>query len=75
MQCQVCRNGHMEKGLTTITLERDGSVLVFKQAPAFICDNCGEEYVEDEITQQLMQQAEATLAHGAQFDVRQYRAA
>jgi len=44
MKCAICRNGTTQDGYTSIVLERDETTLVFKQIPAQICDNCGEEY-------------------------------
>jgi hypothetical protein len=45
-------------------LERNESILVFKQVPADICDNCGEVYLESEINQALLSQAEKELQRG-----------
>ena len=64
MKCVICRHGYTEKGFTTVTLERNESVLVFKQVPADICDNCGEVYLESEINQALLSQAETELQRG-----------
>jgi hypothetical protein len=58
-----------------VTLEREGTTLVFKEVPAEVCDNCGEEYVFDEITASLLQQAEEAIRKGVEIDVRHYRAA
>jgi YgiT-type zinc finger domain-containing protein len=64
MKCLICRLGYTEKSFTTVTLERNQSVLVFKQFPADICDNCGEVYLESEINQALLSQAEKELQRG-----------
>lgn len=42
---------------TIVTLEKDGATLVFKGVPARVCSNCGEEYVNDEITARLLKAA------------------
>ena len=64
MKCVICQHGYTEKGFTTVTLERNESVLVFKQVPAEICDNCGEVYLESEINQALLGLAEKELQRG-----------
>lgn len=64
MKCVICQHGYTEKGFTTVTLERNESVLIFKQVPADICDNCGEVYLESEINQALLSQAEKELQRG-----------
>ena len=45
MKCAICQNGKTEKGNTTVVLERDQTTLVYKNVPANICYNCGEEYI------------------------------
>ncbi len=75
MKCPICKHGDTISGTASITLERNAATLVFKDVPAQICNNCGEEYFTDSITQAIMQQAESAIAQGVQIDVRQYRAA
>ncbi len=47
MKCAVCRNGETKAGTATVNLERDNMILVVRGVPARVCDNCGEEYVEE----------------------------
>lgn len=75
MKCPICKHGDTISGTASITLERNTATLVFKDVPAQICNNCGEEYFTDNITQSIMKQAESAIAQGVQIDVRQYRAA
>lgn len=75
MKCPICKHGDTISGTASITLERNAATLVFKDVPAQICNNCGEEYFTDSITQAVMKQAESAITQGVQFDVRQYRAA
>lgn len=75
MKCAICRHGETEPGKTTVTLERDNLTLVIKGVPARVCRNCGEEYVDEEIAQQLLDTSEEVAKAGAQVDVREYRAA
>ena len=74
-KCVVCRNGEMTPGSTIVTLARQSLTLVVKDVPALICDNCGEEYVEDTVTARLLDTAEEALTAGVQVDVRYYAAA
>jgi YgiT-type zinc finger domain-containing protein len=72
MKCVVCKNGETRPGKTTVTLEKDGATLVFKGVPADVCANCGEEYVDSEITAALLKSAEAAARSGVQVEIRQY---
>ncbi|HEX77138.1 MAG TPA: type II toxin-antitoxin system MqsA family antitoxin [Dehalococcoidia bacterium] len=72
MKCVICRQAETRPGKATVTLERDGATLVIKGVPARVCPNCGEEYVEEEITERLLQTAEEAARAGVQVDIREY---
>lgn len=75
MMCVICKNGTTQSGKATITLEREGTILVIKGVPAQVCANCGEEYVDEATTSLLLKTAEEVVQTGVQVDVRQYAAA
>lgn len=75
MSCVVCRQGELRRGTSTVTLERDEMVLVFRKVPALVCEVCGEEYVDEETTSALLSAAEEAARSGVQMDVREYVAA
>jgi len=75
MKCVICKRGETRPGRTTVTLERGGTTLVVKNVPAKVCDNCGEAYVDEEITRQLLGTADEALRAGVQVDVREFTAA
>jgi YgiT-type zinc finger domain-containing protein len=74
MKCVICKHGETRPGTTTVTLERGGATLVIKSVPAQICDNCGEAYVDEETTRQLLGIADDALRTGVQVDVREFAA-
>ena len=75
MKCVICKLGETQPGTTTVTLERDGMTLVIKGVPARICTNCGEENVDEQVTEQLLATVDQAAQAGVQVDVRQYVAA
>lgn len=54
MNCIVCRNGDTGPGTTTVTFHRDGRTLVVNEVPAEVCENCGEAYVAEDVTAELL---------------------
>lgn len=74
MKCVICKHGETAAGTATITLERGGTTIVFKQVPAQVCGNCGEQYVDEAVTRQLLQQAQDAVDRGVQVDVRSFAA-
>ncbi len=75
MQCVICKHGELDAGTTTVTLERDGVTLVFKDVPARVCENCGESYVDEAVTRQLLNEAGTAVNAGVEVDIRHFRAA
>jgi YgiT-type zinc finger domain-containing protein len=75
MKCQICRNGETAQGLATFTPGNKSTTLVFREVPAEICTNCGEEYVDAEVAGRLYRLAEEATRSGVQVDVRKYIAA
>ncbi len=69
MKCTICKNGETNKGLTTVTLERNGSVIVFKDVPADICDNCGEYYLDKKTSARIFMEADTAVKQGAEVEV------
>ena len=72
MKCVICKTGETAPGKTTLTLERGNTTLVFKNVPARVCANCGETYVEEEISARLLRAAEEAAQSGVLVDVREY---
>ena len=74
MKCAICRNGHTENGFTTVILEQNNTILVFKRVPAKICDNCGEEYISSEVNNKLLHHARAETNRGITFELLEFAA-
>ena len=76
MNCPICKHGQTLPGKASVTLsDPAGVTIVFKNVSALVCDNCGEEYVDEATTGQLLSQAKAASAAGIQVEVRSYAAA
>ena len=75
MKCPICRTGDTRPGPATVTLEREGLTLVVRGVPARVCENCGEEYVDEREAGRLLEAAEDALRAGVKVDVREYVAA
>ena len=72
MKCVMCKNGETRPGRTLVALERNTTTLVFKAVPAEVCANCGEAYVAEEVTRQILAAAEVAVRSGVQVDVREF---
>ena len=74
MKCAICKNGTTEDGVTTIVLEQNELTLVFKNVPAKICNNCGEEYVSAEVNRAVLQHAREEKKRGVKLELLDFAA-
>jgi len=56
MRCIVCKQGDTEVGTVTVTLQRGNTLVIVRDAPAAICQNCGEYYLEEAAAKRLYRQ-------------------
>lgn len=75
MKCPICKHGETLSGFATVVLKRNKTTLVFKHVPDDICDNCGEEFMTENISATLFKEAKQAIESGVQVDVREYLAA
>jgi len=74
MKCVICKLGETKKGTVTVTLERGETTIIIKSVPADICENCGEYYLSDEISERILKQAEAAVTNNAEVEILRYAA-
>jgi YgiT-type zinc finger domain-containing protein len=74
MQCVICKQGETRPGTATVTLERGATTVVIKNVPAEVCENCGEYYLSEEMTDRVLAMAEAAVAQGAEIEVLRFAA-
>jgi YgiT-type zinc finger domain-containing protein len=65
MKCVICKQGETRPGTTMV---------VFKNVPAEVCENCGEAYLDADTTRHLLHIVEEAARVGVQVDVRSYAA-
>lgn len=74
MQCVICKHGRTHSGKVTVTLQRDDCIVILKQVPAEVCENCGEYYLSDLVTQQVLEKAEVAVNNGVEVEIIRYAA-
>lgn len=72
MNCIVCHHGQTQPGTTTVTFHRDGQTVVVNEVPADVCENCGEAYVAEDVTTQVLVIAADARRAQAQVLVRDF---
>lgn len=74
MKCTLCKTGTTAPGTVTVTLERNQTVVVIKGVPAEVCQNCGEYYLSQTVSEKVHRQAEDAVARNAEVEVLRYAA-
>lgn len=73
--CVICKSSEPEEGKTTMTFDKDGATVVIRDVPARICANCGEAYMSEDVTTQLLRLAREAMQLGTEVVIRHYAAA
>ncbi|MGB2985732.1 MAG: type II toxin-antitoxin system MqsA family antitoxin [Phycisphaerae bacterium] len=47
----ICKQEKVKPRRATVPMQRDNCTAIFKAVPPDICENCGEYYVSEQITQ------------------------
>lgn len=74
MKCVLCRHGETHPGEAIVTLQREETIVVVKEVPAEICENCGEYYLSQEVTEQVMERAAKAVRNGAEVEILRFAA-
>jgi len=74
MKCVICRQGKSQPGTATLVLGRDGRAVVVKHVPARVCENCGEEYVDQAAAAAALNIAERAVRDRSKVVIREYAA-
>jgi YgiT-type zinc finger domain-containing protein len=70
----ICKHGELQDGTTTVVLERGETTVVIKDVPAEICENCGEYYLSEELTEKVMAMAEKAVRNHAEVEILRFAA-
>jgi len=54
MICFMCK-GNVRDGFSTFTADMGGCIVVIKNVPSRVCDQCGESSYSDEVARRLEQ--------------------
>ena len=74
MKCTICKTGHTRPGITTVTLQRDNTVVVIRDVPAEICEDCGEYYLSEPVARRVYADAEETAHRHVEVEIQRYAA-
>lgn len=74
MRCVICKHGETKPGCTTVFLQRGETVVIIKEVPAEICDNCREYYLDENTTDRGLLMAEAAVEKNVEVEILRFAA-
>ena len=74
MRCVICRHGDTAPGTVTVTLQRGDTVVIVRDVPAAVCQNCGEYYLDEAVANKFYQQGEEAVRRHAEVEILRYAA-
>jgi YgiT-type zinc finger domain-containing protein len=67
-RCPLC-GGRKKPGTTTYSVDLGTGVIVVRNVPATVCDQCGEEWIGSDIAQKLEELTEEARQKGRQVEI------
>ena len=49
MKCVMCKGGELAPGKTTVKVQRGETLVIIKDVPADVCQDCGEAYLDGNV--------------------------
>ena len=75
MKCAICKIGETQPGKTTVTVNREQTVVVIEAVDALVCDNCGHYYLDSATTKKVMTTLDEAIARGTKLEILAMKAA
>jgi YgiT-type zinc finger domain-containing protein len=74
MRCILCKQGDVRPGKVTVILQRGDTTVIIKEVPGEICENCGEYYLDEHITEQVFSMAEEAVKKNVEVEILRFAA-
>ena len=75
MKCTICKNGNCLTGFASKMFDKQGSITIFKNVPAMICDTCGAKFFDGETATLLLDKVRTIRTNGSELEVINLKAA
>lgn len=72
MNCAVCKNGQISTLVSTVTLQREGTIMIVKEVPVNSCQKCGAKYPDEIVQKRVENWAEDALKNHVEVIIRRY---
>lgn len=74
MKCVMCKGGEITAGTTTVKVQRGETLVIIKDVPADVCQDCGEAYLDSIVASRIEKQVEDAVARHTEIEILRYAA-
>ena len=75
MKCLDCKHGIPVEGKVTVSYDKNNCTVVIKDVPALVCPVCGAYYLNETITEKVLEAGNAAIKNGAEVEIIRLKAA
>ncbi len=72
MDCVICKNGTTHEGIDTLTFEIKGHLVIIRDVPGEVCENCGHFYIDSVAAIEVQKKTKKAIADGAEVEILKY---
>jgi YgiT-type zinc finger domain-containing protein len=73
IKCILCEQGETRPDTTTLVLQRGAATVVINDVPARVCQNCGEDYVDEQVAERVLTAADTAARTGVRLEIRDFK--
>ena len=74
MTCVTCKTGIYQNGFTNVILTKGDSIIIIKQVPAEVCNQCGDYILSSDTSIQIQKMAKEAFENGSEVEIRRFAA-
>ena len=71
MRCPICK-GELKRGTTTFTADLEKGVLIIKNVPADVCNQCGEAFIPNDVAKSIEQVVKSAREKKMEIEIVSY---
>ncbi len=72
MKCAICGFSELVDRKTTEAFEENGKIVVIRDIPGHICNNCGDAIFDEEVARALNEMVDKALEARLRFSIKDY---
>lgn len=69
MTCSICNVGECKPGITEELFNKKGKLIILKNLPSMICENCGAKFFNEETSKLILDNLKEAEKSNAELEI------